>query len=92
MFARGLVGMSARHWLVHILLPVAGVVAVCLAAGCLPRLWMDPSFGRVVATGAVCETAFFALTWGVLLDAREKTLVLGRLSKLRDRMAGRGEG
>ncbi|MBR6023087.1 MAG: hypothetical protein IK066_11805 [Kiritimatiellae bacterium] len=90
-FARGLVGMSAWHWLRRILLPVAGVAAVCLGAGCLPRLWMPPSFGRVVATTALCEPVFLLLAWIVLLDGREKAYVVERVRKLRNRFAGRRE-
>ena len=88
-FARGLVGMSARHWLTRILLPVGMVAAVSLAGGSLPRLWMAPSFWRVVATTAMLEPVFLVLVWVVLLDDREKTYVVERLGKLRARIAGR---
>lgn len=89
-FARGLVGMSARHWLTRILLPVAAVAAGSLAAGMLPRLWMAPSPIRVATTTAVCETLFLAMSWGVLFDAKEKAYVAGRLGQLRNRLGGRG--
>ena len=75
-FARGLVGMSVRHWLLRILLPVAGVAAAALAAGCLPRLWMEPSFARVGATTGVCVSVFAGLSWGMLFDGEERTHML----------------
>jgi O-antigen/teichoic acid export membrane protein len=74
-FARGLVGMSAWHWLRRILAPAAGVAAACLGAGALPRLWMGPSPARVAATTALCESLFLGLAWGVLLDGEERACV-----------------
>lgn len=88
-FARHLVGMSVGHWLRRILLPVAGAAAVSFAAGCLPRLWMGPSFARVVAAAAACEPLFLALAWFAVLDAGEKVYVADRLAKLRNGILGK---
>ena len=77
-FARGLVGLSPRYWLVKIILPVSGVAVLGLCAGSLPRLWMQPSFARVTATACVCETVFLGLTWRVLLDAKERGYIMDR--------------
>lgn len=89
-FARGLVGLSAWHWFRRILLPVAGVSAVCLAAGCLPRLWMAPSFGRLVATTIACEIPFGGLTWWVLLDGEEREYAVEKAAGLWKRLAASG--
>lgn len=89
-FARRLVGMSARYWLGRILLPVAGIAGACLLAGFLPRLWMGPSVWRVLATVGVCEPLFLGLTWGGLLDRREKEYVLSRAQKLWRSLSERG--
>lgn len=91
-FARGLVGMSARHWLSRIMFPVGAVAAACLAAGCLPRLWMAPSLGRVAATTAVCEAVFLGLTWFALFDPEERRFATGKARAFLARFAESGKG
>lgn len=78
-FARSLVGMSARYWLRSIVLPVAIVAGAGAAAGLMPRLFMEPSLLRVIATSAICEAAFIPLVWCVLLDASERDFVRKKL-------------
>ena len=90
-FARGLVGMSAKHWLLKIFVPVAGVAMAGLAVGALPRLWMGPSLGRIVLTTAMCEPVFLGMAWAVGLDAEEKGFVLDKVRGGLSRLKGGAE-
>ncbi len=80
-FARGLVGMSARHWLARILVPLALLAALTLGVGALPRLWMEAGFWRVAVTTLFCEAALLPLAWGVLLSPDERAYVVGQIRK-----------
>ena len=91
-FARGLVGMSARHWLLHIVMPVAAVAAAGLGAGLLPRLWLGPSVWRVAATAAAAEPVFLGLSWFVLLDGEERRYLTDRLRACLGRLRKGGAG
>lgn len=80
-FARRLVGMSARHWLFHIFLPLAALAALCGAVGFLPRLWMGPSLWRVGVTSGCVEVTLALLAWSVIFDKEERVFVMGRLGQ-----------
>lgn len=80
-FAQSLVGLSVRYWLLNVMFPVAGVTTACLAAGCLPRLWMAPSVGRLFLTAATCETLFLFLVWCAVLSGEERNYVKERIQK-----------
>ncbi len=78
-FARKLVGMSARYWLARIFLPIVCLIAVCGAAGWLPRLWLEPSIWRIGLTGCIVEALLFPLAWGLILDREERAFILSKL-------------
>jgi len=81
-FARKLVGMSARYWMVKIMLPVGFVVGVVGAAGYVPHFVLGPGFPRVFATTIVCELLLLPLAWFVLLDASERLYLTNRIGRL----------
>lgn len=81
-FARRLVGMSARHWLFHIFLPLFIVAAITAGTGLLPRLFMETSFVRVLASGFLVETVLFALSWMILLNKEERNFVGSKIKGL----------
>lgn len=87
-FARSLVGMSARHWLVRIALPIALAASLAMPLGLLPQLLMAPSFLRVCATTAATEIAFLPLVWLLVLDASEKAYARERARILWARVKG----
>lgn len=78
-FARKLVGMSARHWLFRIFLPLVSLTALCFGIGLLPRLFMEASLGRLVVTGLVTEAALLPLSWWLILDGDERAFLWTRL-------------
>jgi len=84
-FARTIAGMSARHWLKRIFLPLAGTVACTLALGRLPRLALPAGWLRLGATTLVCEAALAGFAWLCVLDAREKDRVVQKCAALKAR-------
>lgn len=79
-FARKLVHFSFRHWVGHIIIPIAILTVASLCAGVLPRLWMEPAVWRVAVSGACCEAAFLPLAWWVVLTRDERVWVWERLT------------
>ena len=88
-FARHLVGMSARHWLAHIFLPLLLLGVFALAAGLLPRLWLpEPTLPRIILSTLCVEAALVPLAWALLLDRGERDFLLTRLRGLRAKLRG----
>ncbi len=78
-FARTIVGMSARHWLRRVLVPLALVGGASLAAGALPRLFLPPSFARICLTTLLSELALVPLSGLFVLDAQERAFAREKL-------------
>ena len=79
-FARHLVGMSARHWLFRILLPLVAVGGVSAGVGLLPRLWLaEGTLLRIILTTLCVEAALIPLAWGLLLSRDERGYLLSKL-------------
>lgn len=74
-FARRLVGMSARHWLFHIFLPLFIVSAVSAGAGLSTKFFMETSFVRVLVSGISVEMVLIVSSWIFLLDKEERNFV-----------------
>ena len=81
-FARKLIGMSIRHWLLKIMVPIAILIVVVVSVGYLPHLFMAASLGRVFATTACCEFVMLPLLWYVVLDGAEREFVSSRVRKV----------
>lgn len=72
LFARRLVGLSMRCWLCEVVLPIGSVVMLSAGVGCVPRLGLDPSFGRVVLTTLCTLAVFVPVSWFFVLSPEEK--------------------
>ena len=81
-FARRLVGMSYIFWLLHIVVPIVIVTAICAAVGYLPQIFMRPSLVRIFITTAFVEISLLPLGWYVLLSDNERSYVADRLKKV----------
>jgi len=84
-FARSLVGLSARHWLLRVLLPLFIVGIVSAVVGYLPHFLMSPSLTRLSLTTALTEIALLPLAWHFLLDRSEKEYVCAKLKIVKGR-------
>ena len=81
-FARGLVGMSARHWLFRIFLPIVVIVAVAGFVGYCLRYMVKPGLVRVVLTTAACDISFLMLAWRLVLDGAERAYIVDKVLRV----------
>lgn len=80
-FARTIVGMSIRRWIVRIMLPVASLIVVVGGVSFLPRMFMDATFLRVVVTTMLAEAAMAIIAWRFAFDNEERDWVRVQLGK-----------
>lgn len=85
LFARKLVGMSVRHWLAHVFIPVVATVAASLAIGSVISRTMEPSFLRVCAVSAGCLLVTFSFGYWLVCSPAERS----RLTLAVKRIVGR---
>lgn len=87
-FARILVGMSVRVWVLRVFVPAVCAIAFCLFVGYLPHFFFSASFGRVVITTCCVEIVYLPLVWFVLLSSEERAFVLDRVRPRLSRLLG----
>ena len=76
-------GISIRHWIMRVILPIGALTFFGLAAGSLARLTLPASLLRVCLTTLCCELALMPSAWFILFDAGEKSYVVDKIRKLR---------
>ena len=81
--ARVRVGMSAKHWFRHVLIPIACLCVVSLLAGAVPRIFLNQSIFRLLITSIVCLASIVAFSWILLLSYNEKRFILNIVHKRR---------
>ncbi len=81
-FARALLGMSIRLWLVQIFLPLTGLTVISGLFGLLPQLWLEPSIWRIGLTSALTELALLPLTWCLVLTREERDFVTQKIAQM----------
>lgn len=79
-FARHLVGMSARYWLRKVFVPLVIVIALSLAVGMLPKLFLPASFLRVCFTTGIVEILLIPFAWFLILDDTERSFVVSKVN------------
>lgn len=84
--ARTRIGLSARYWFLKIILPIAIVTVVVCGFGLLPRLFMSPSFARIIATTLFSLIALMSLAWYFVLNAQERHFIKSRAVTLYQRL------
>ena len=86
-FARSLVGMSARYWLVRIFTPLVLVGGLSIYAGLSTRFWMPASIARIFVSGVIVETVLFFASWYLILNQEEREFVKVKLNTLKLRLS-----
>ena len=76
------VGMSVRHWLFRIAVPVMIAAVVGTVAGYVPSFFMPQSFLRVVVTTIVCEIAFIPVVWYLAFNDADRSFVAAKFAFL----------
>ena len=82
LFARQLIGMSLRIWIVHVVLPVAFAAVSSYALASCTQLVLFPSFLRVCLTTLISLTVLSSLSWRFVLCPEEREFVLSGLHKV----------
>ena len=79
-FGHSVAGLSVRHWLTRIFLPILGSFLVSLVAGrCLMSLF-SPSFTRIVLTALTVEIVLLPLVWFFVLQRPERVQLQEKLT------------
>lgn len=81
-FGRRLCGLSLRHWLRRIFLPLATTCLLAIVAAGWPRFVLPPTFLRAALTTCLAESVLLTFAWCAVLDADEKDFLRIRLAKL----------
>ena len=81
-FARKLVGMSARYWLIRIMSPVCLMTSSILLIGRLIHTLISPILLRFTMTVVSCEIILFVVSWFVILDCSERSFLVSRIRRL----------
>lgn len=82
LFARFLVGMSIRRWVVSSVIPVLALFALVEILGFSLQRAMDASFLRLVTVTASCILMTAALSWLFVLDRAERDAVSNGLKRM----------
>ena len=92
--ARALLGYRILQWWRHVLIPILILMLIVLSAGLLPRLYIGPSFWRVVFTTLCCEVVFMPGVWFFVLNKQERMFlrerVLLRIPLVGEMLKGKG--
>lgn len=86
--AKSRVEMSPWIWMRRALVPIFLIVIPSLAVGCLPRVFLEASFIRVVLTTLVVEMVLLPLTWRFVFDSEERHFVCDRLRAVLSKIRG----
>lgn len=78
-FGRCVAGLSIRHWLRRIFLPILGAFLVSFVAGRCLMLLLAPSIVRVVLTTLTIEFVLVPLVWFFVLQNTERTQLQEKL-------------
>jgi len=81
-FGRKLCGLSARYWFLHVFSPLVLASLATILSGLLPRMFMVPSFARIIVTTIFCEVVYLPAMWLWIFSDAEKSAVLAKLSFL----------
>lgn len=90
LFARQLIGMSLRIWILHVVFPVTFVAALSYALASCTRLVFNPSFLRVCLTTFVSGVVLCGMSWRFVLCLEEREFILAGVRKIWKRFLRKG--
>ena len=77
------------HWVARIVIPISAVALASIGAGCLPRIFLSPSFLRVCVTTLLSVAVLLVFAWHALFDVEERRYVVGRFGSMIRKLTGR---
>lgn len=81
-----LVKMPIFEYIKGVVFPLFSLSAATYLVACSPKLLMQPSFIRIVATAFISLMIMTPLCWWVVLDAEEKIFVRNALHRVSDKL------
>lgn len=87
LFARYLVGMPMREWLMQLLLPVSLLSSGAIILGFVPKWFMCPGVFRVIVSASLAEIFFVGLGWKLLFSKEERSYFKQRIKPLLTRLS-----
>lgn len=85
-FASRETGMKASEWSKKILFPICLLCLLLGGIACLPQLFWEASFSRLILSATVTEAFLFLLSWFFLLDMTERGFILEKILCLKQKM------
>ena len=79
---RTLIGFSFWHWVRSVFIPLSLLLMCTVFSGVCVRLFVAPSFFRIVATSVVCEITLVFMAWILILNKSEKLILKNKFEKL----------
>lgn len=79
-FSRIEAGVSARHWILRVFIPLLVVSAIGLIAGSLARFFMVACVLRIIVTTVLVEMVFLPSVWLIVLDKGERAYLWSRVN------------
>ena len=96
LMARRRAGLSFRHWVFQIVIPIMIVSVAAGLVGCLPRTFMGPSICRIMMTTICAGSSILMLSWVAVLSHVERSAILnyvrGRFVKIGVSLFVKNEG
>lgn len=80
--ARSRIQLSARYWLLKIILPLILVTVLTVVIGLAPRWFMTESLARMIVTTLCSLMTLLPLAWIVVLNASERAFVHTKLESV----------
>ena len=86
-FAKKLIGLSIKYWLLHVVLPLTCVVLLTFGAVWGIRDYLNPGFIRIILLSLMSSVTLLILSWLFLFDNMERSFIIGKLKSFGRRMS-----
>jgi len=87
-WVRRLLGVPVSRWLATVVLPCAIVAITAAFAATAPRLFLPPSFLRLVLATAASVAATLLVTWFIAFDTREREFISKNMRRMYSKFRG----
>lgn len=82
-FAKKLVEMPIRRYVIHVLLPLVFTAAISMVVGIVPVVCLPSVWWRIVITSLICLVVILQSGWFLVLDAQEHKFVIEALRRIK---------
>ena len=89
--AERVVGIEVRRWIMVTALPLLAMIAIGLAIGSMPRLFVHGPEARLFAAVVASEAVMLPFAWFVVISRQERAYVVEKTSKALRKFMGRSK-